>query len=290
MIRCFDPIDDLARLRIAKRGRRVSVVLPARNEAATVGAICTEIVTHLMGEHGLVDELLVMDDGSTDDTARVASAAGAQVIRVETVLPLVPAGEGKGNVLWKAVHRASGQIVVFCDSDLTSFTWRYVSRLVAPLLLDENVSFVKSFYVREKDGAGDGGGRTTELMARPLMTLLHPTIAGFRQPLSGEFAANRRVLEKIPFVEGYGVESAMLIDLANMLGPDALVQVDLGSKSHRHRPLCELSVQATEIAAVLLQRANVQVDTDHLSLMVGGIRETPVRVRERPPLEHLKHA
>jgi glucosyl-3-phosphoglycerate synthase len=290
MIRCFEPIDDLSRLRIAKCGRRVSVVLPARNEEATVGAICDEIVQNLMGEHGLVDELLVLDDGSIDDTARVATAHGATVVSVASILPLIGEGEGKGNVLWKAVHRATGHIVVFCDADLTSFTWRYVARLVAPLLLDPDVSFVKSFYERKVDGAGDGGGRTTELMARPLFTLLHPEIAGFRQPLSGEFAARRRVLERIPFVEGYGVESAMLIDLHRMLGEEALVQVDLGVKSHRHRPLSELSVQAAEIAAVILQRAGMKLDVSTLTLLVGGTTPVPVRVRERPPLEQLQHA
>ncbi len=290
MIRCFEPVDDLSRLRIAKCGRRVTVVLPARNEEATIGAICAEIRTQLMGEHGLVDELLVFDDGSQDNTAAVASQEGAIVVRTEDVLPLVGPGCGKGNALWKAVYKATGHIVVFCDADLTSFTWQYVSRLVAPLLLDADVQFVKSFYTRQQDGSGEGGGRTTELMARPLLTLLHPELADFRQPLSGEFAARRRTLERIPFVEGYGVESAMLIDLQRLVGSDALVQVDLGSKTHRHRPISELAVQAAEIAAVILQRSGVSVDVNDLSLLVGGTTPTPVRVKERPPLEQLQHA
>lgn len=242
-----------ARVAGAKRGRFVSVCLPARNEAGTVGAI----VERIAGLDGVVDEILVVDDRSTDATAEVAAAAGATVVPSE--------GDGKGDALYKAVSAAKGDVLAFCDADLRHFDHRFVLGLVGPLLLDDGLGFVKGSYQRP-----GGGGRVTELVARPLAELLLPEVAGFDQPLAGEFAARRHVLEAVPFVRGYGVDLALLVDVVRMLGPGGVAQVDLGVRHHRNRPLADLRPQARAVAAVALDRAGV--------LAAGG------RPAQRPPL------
>jgi glucosyl-3-phosphoglycerate synthase len=250
VVRTVAPTDlDPEALAERKRGLTVSVCLPARDEEATVGSIVATIV----GEcEALVDEVLVLDDGSSDETASVASSAGATVVAVEDVLPELPRGAGKGNVLWKSLAVAKGDLVVWCDADLETFTAHYVTRLVAPLLEDPGLAFVKADYHRP-----EGDGRTTQLVARPLLARFFPPLATVRQPLSGECAARSDLLEQLPFVESYGVEVGLLIDVLGAAGLDAMAQVDLGAKEHRHRPLAELSVQAGEIIDVILQRAGV---------------------------------
>jgi glucosyl-3-phosphoglycerate synthase len=242
-------------------GLAISVCLPARDEAATVGPIVETIVGECAA---LVDEVLVLDDGSSDDTAAVAASAGATVVAVDDVLPELPRGSGKGNVLWKSLAVAKGDLVVWCDADLETFTADYVTRLVAPLLDDPGLQFVKADYHRP-----EGDGRTTQLVARPLLARFFPPLATVRQPLSGECAARADLLEQLPFVESYGVEVGLLIDVLATAGLDAMAQVDLGAKEHRHRPLAELSVQAGEIIDTILNRAGVP---GHHQL------------RERPPM------
>jgi glucosyl-3-phosphoglycerate synthase len=222
---------------------------------------------------GFVHEVLVVDDSSTDATADVARSAGARVVATTDVLSDQPAGSGKGNAMWAGVRVLTGDIVVFCDADLESFTTSYVTRLVEPLLANPDVMLVKAFYQRPVDATGEGGGRTTELMARPLLSLQFPVLATLHQPLSGEFAIRRVVAESVPFVQGYGVEAGLLIDVLNRFGPDALAQVDVGIKRHRHRSLSDLAVQAREIASVILSRS-------------GALRAAPAHV-ERPPLSSL---
>ncbi len=243
---------ELARRKPA--GLTVSVCLPARDEAATIGPIC-ELVDREC--RPLVDELLVLDDGSSDDTAAVAAASGAKVVAVDDVLPDLPRGRGKGNVLWKSLVVCQSDIVVWCDADLESFSPSYVTHLVAPLLDDPDVQFVKGYYDRRPDAEGRGGGRNTELVARPLLARFFPALATLRQPLSGECAARADLLRRLPFVQSYGVEVGLLIDVLELVGLDAMVQVDLGEKVHRHRTLDELAVQAGEILDVVLQRAGV---------------------------------
>lgn len=258
-----------------KHGQRITVCIPARNEEDTVGSIVSEIVRELMGPAGLVDELLVLDDGSTDATAHVARQAGAQVINVGEALKDFDPGAGKGNALWAGLHASTGDIVAFCDGDLLTFTYRYVTRLVAPLLADPHLAFVKAFYDRPLDAEGNGGGRTTELLARPMFRLLYPQLARLHQPLSGEFAGRHDVLSTVPFVQSYGVEAGLLIDLLGLVGTTAITQVDLGVKRHRHRSLRDLSDQATEIAAVILDRSGVKLPEG----AAGGA------LPERPPLK-----
>ena len=269
-----------------KRGRTISVCLPARDEEATIGPIVEAIMRHLMAPNGppLVDELIVLDDRSTDETALVAERAGADVVRVDDVLPDTGPGRGKGNVLWTSVAASSGDIVVWCDTDLTSFTPSYVTRLVAPLLADEHVELVKGFYERPLDDAGNGGGRTTELVARPLLSMFFPPLASVRQPLGGECAARRRLLERLPFVEGYGVETGLLIDALREVGTRHMAQVDLGVRTHRHRTLAQLSEQASEITAVVLQRAGYALPEPIPPLVRADGETSAVLVSERPPM------
>ena len=281
-----EPIDDIERLIRSKEGRTVTVCIPARNEESTLGVIADEIVRVLMKPGAaLVDELIVVDDRSSDRTASVARAAGATVISTASLDAGSPPSLGKGNALWTGLKAASGDILVFCDADLESFSFRYVTRLVAPLLLDRELAFVKGFYDRHEDASGAGGGRTTELLARPLLTLLFPELVFLRQPLSGEFAGRTDVLREVPFIEGYGVEVGLLVDILRLYGADAIAQVDLGLKLHRHRSLAELSVQATEIAAVLLERAGAWTPgAEGLVVNYGGESPMPVPFGERPPL------
>ncbi|WP_318307359.1 glucosyl-3-phosphoglycerate synthase [Amycolatopsis solani] len=236
----------------AKRGTTVSVVIPARNEEATVGAIVGAIREEL---HGLlVDEILVVDSHSTDATAEVAAAAGADVVAQDAVFPGLDGLAGKGEALWKGVAATSGDLVVFVDGDLHDFTTDYVTGLLGPLLTDPSVAYVKGFYHRPLGAEADGGGRVTELVARPLLNMFWPELSGFVQPLAGEYAGRREVLESIPFVANYGVEIGHLIDLLELRGLDALAQVDLGHRVHRHQSTQALGRMAGQIMQTLFDR------------------------------------
>lgn len=287
-VRVLPPYHDSARsLAELKRGTTVSVCLPARNEETTVGRIVAAIRAGLMAPGvDLIDELIVMDDGSVDGTARVAADAGASVVRVSEVAPERPAGRGKGNVLWRSLTASTGDLIVWCDADLTSFTPSYITRLVAPFLADPQVQLVKGFYERVPDGAGNGGGRTTELVARPLLSLFFPGLATVRQPLGGEYAIRRSLAERLPFVEGYGVEVGLLIDTLRLVGIDAIAQVDLGVRTHRHHPLAHLAGQAAEITAVILGRANVALPEPLPPLLGASGASRPIEISEQRPLTH----
>lgn len=272
-------------LREAKGDHTISVCIPARNEEATVGTIVGAIHEHLASNgHSLVDEILVMDDRSTDATAAVAREAGARVVQVSDVLPEAGEGRGKGNVLWKSVAAAEGDLIVWIDADLTSFTPACVTGLVGPMLTDPAIAMVKGYYERPEIG-GTGGGRTTELMARPVLATLFPHLTSIRQPLGGEYAARRDVLEQVPFTMGYGVETGLLIDIERLVGLDRLAQVDLGVRVHRNRPLEELSVQAMEVLHAALRRADVEWQ-DHWShvLLRPDLEPVEAHVGVRPPL------
>ncbi len=245
---------DAAALARARDARRVSVCIPARNEAATIGPIVHAVLASLTAAGGgvdLVDEVLVIDDGSDDGTGAIAAAEGARVIEAEA-----PAG-GKGQAMAVALREAQGDVLAFVDGDVTNFAPHFVSGLLGPLLGDERVTLVKGYYQRPLHGAPDGGGRVTELMARPVIDLLFPALVGIEQPLAGETAGPRWVFEKCGLADGYAVELALLVDVAAHFGVGSIAQVDLGVRVHRNRPLDELRPQATDILRAALARAGV---------------------------------
>lgn len=242
-----------------KNGRTISVCIPARNEAATIAPILLRIKRELMDAHPLVDQLIVMDHESTDQTAEVASECGAAVIPANEVMSQFGPALGKGDVLWRSVEASTGDIVVWLDADLASFTAQYVSGLVGPMLNDESIALVRANYQRTLHGEGDEGGRVTELTARPILKLLYPELAHIRQPLGGEYAIRRDVALAMPFEVDYGVEMGLLIDVARTYGVDAIAQADLGVRTHRNRPLAELHEQAIQVMRAALTR-DVEID------------------------------
>ncbi len=293
-----------------KGATRVSVVLPALDEESTVGRIVASVRASL-GEgvpeaRRLVDELVVVDSGSTDRTAEVARAAGARVVAREDVLPDLPVVPGKGEAMWRGLAATEGDVVVFIDADLQSFTPSYVTGLLGPLLTDPSVQLVKAVYERPLvEGStvvSAGGGRVTELVARPLLNLLWPDLAGLVQPLAGEYAARRTLLESLPFPCGYGVEIALLVDTYDAHGLDAIAQVDLGVRVHRHHDEPRLGRMSAEILRTALDRLSRRGDLTSASALGTtltqfdrdsrgfSIRSHDVAALERPPLATLAGA
>ncbi|GAA0684835.1 glucosyl-3-phosphoglycerate synthase [Kitasatospora atroaurantiaca] len=248
----------LAAKKAAGPAGTVSVVLPALDEEPTVGEIVRVIRRELMERLPLVDELVVVDSGSVDRTAQMAADAGARVVHRDDILPRLPAAPGKGEVLWRSLLVTSGEIVCFIDADLREFDPAFVSGIVGPLLTDPEIQLVKAMYDRplETDGAvvPAGGGRVTELVARPLLNLHWPQLAGFVQPLGGEYAARRSLLEQLHFPTGYGVELGLLVDALDAVGLDALAQVDVGVRHHRHQDGQALGRMAATIYRTALER------------------------------------
>ena len=272
----------------ASLGVTISVCLPARDEEATVGHIVASVRRNLMERAPLVDEVVVMDDGSTDGTAEAAHWEGAKVHAVGDVLPALPSGSGKGNALWLSLFVTEGDIVCWVDADVRNFRPHFVTGLVEPLLRDATIGLVKGYYRRPLHGEPSGGGRVTELLARPLLSTLFPHLTGIVQPLGGEYAGRRDLLESVPFVEGWGVEIGLLIDVAERSGVDAIAQADLGVREHRNRTLDELAPQAMEVLATGLRRAGVA--PERLAPTLARFDDAydpvliPVETRERPPI------
>jgi glucosyl-3-phosphoglycerate synthase len=294
MIPSFDHADyTAAHLAHRKADHVISVCLPARNEQDTVGPIIERIRRELIEDVALVDEIIVIDDHSSDSTADTAAAAGAKVADAESVLPEYGEGHGKGEAMWKSLFVSQGDLVVWCDADVVDFRTSFVTGLVGPLLARPDLAFVKGFYRRPLAADGNGGGRVTELMARPLLSLLFPHLSPIVQPLAGEYAGRRAVLEQLPFVQGYGVDIGLLIDVADRFGVDAIGQSDLGSRVHRNRPLDELSPQAMSILQTALRRArtdlveNLEPLATSVTLHRPGLDLVTIDVAERPPLQHL---
>jgi glucosyl-3-phosphoglycerate synthase len=234
------PASSLASLKAAS-GLRVTVCIPARDEAMTVAGVVEPVASLL---EDLVDELIVVDDCSADGTGAIAEAFGARVVRRD-------AAPGKGAAMAAGLAASTGDIVVFLDADVRNFGSHYVTRLVEPLVADPAFVMVKGTY----DRPGAGGGRVTELLARPLLRRLFHELAFVRQPLAGEVAVRRHALEGMALEPGYGVEIGMLIDVARRFGPSAIAQVDLGERVHRNRPLDELAGQADEVLTAVLARS-----------------------------------
>jgi glucosyl-3-phosphoglycerate synthase len=290
-------------LTVAKRGagKTISVVLPALNEEDTVESVI-ESISPLVG--GLVDELIVLDSGSTDDTEIRAIAAGARVVTREQAVPEIAPRPGKGEVLWRSLAATSGDIVVFVDSDLIEPHPMFVPRLLGPLLTEDGIHLVKSFYRRPlntgdapsgREGA-TGGGRVTELVARPLLAALRPELGCVLQPLGGEYAATRELLTSVPFAPGYGVEIGLLVDTYDRLGLDAIAQVNLGVRAHRNRPLAELGPMSRQVVATLLSRCGIpdsgvgltQFFVDGPDGMDFTPRYSAVSLADRPPMNTIR--
>lgn len=292
-------VPDLAACK-AELGLSVSVVLPARNEQDTVAGVIDACMA-LAGT--LVDEIVVIDGASVDATAERAANAGARVHTDRQILPEYGPGLGKGDSLWRALTVTSGDIVVFVDADIRNPDPRFVYGLLGPLLVDPGLQLVKAFYDRPVEIGKilhpTGGGRVTELLARPLLNLFWPELAGLVQPLSGEYAGRRELLEALPFFTGYGVELGMLIDTLALAGPAAIGQVDLEERVHRNQDLEALSRMAFGIAQVAMRRlaaegrltgggALPQTYVQFTRAPDGVARaEHEVEIVERPPLRTL---
>lgn len=278
----------------AKRGRTVSVVLPALNEENTVADVVASI-RPLLGT--LVDELIVLDSGSTDATAERALAAGAEVISREQAVPELDPMPGKGEVLWRSLAVTSGDVIAFVDSDLIDPDPAFVPKLLGPLLLVDDMHLVKAYYRRPLRQAGavdaHGGGRVTELVARPLLAALRPELSQVLQPLGGEYAGTRELLTSVPFAPGYGVEIGLLLDTYDRLGLSAIGQVNLGVRTHRNRPLADLGVMSRQILGTVLGRSGVQDSGAALTQfpLIGDAftaHSTEVSLADRPPMNTLR--
>lgn len=288
----FDVTDLMAGL--SERGERVSVVIPARNEAATVGEVVAGLRRELVESVPLVSELVVIDSDSTDSTAEIAADAGAVVHRSADIAPHLGSHRGKGEALWKSLFVTTGDVLVFVDADLTEWGPHFVTGLVGALTADPATLLVKGWYDRVLDVEGrppsTEGGRVTELVARPVLDMWWPELAGVVQPLAGEWAARRSLMESLTVPIGYGVEIASLIDTCTRHGLGAVAQVDLGSRAHRHQKDHDLAVMAAELLAVVHARRDgapldIDVAADELEQFTrdGGWRTRPVPLTQRPP-------
>jgi glucosyl-3-phosphoglycerate synthase len=254
----FERIDDLVRLK-RQQGVTISLGLPALNEEETIAAIVKSVKTELMDRHPLLDEIVLIDSRSTDRTREICAELGIPVYIHQDILPEHGSYRGKGETLWKSMHVLKGDIIAWIDTDIRNIHPRFVYGLIGPLLKDQRVQFVKGFYKRPIRGPGGvlqstGGGRVTELTARPLFNLFYPELSGLIQPLAGEQAGRRTVLEQLPFFTGYGVETGLLLDLLLQYGLRAIGQVDLKRRVHRNQSLASLSVMSFGILQVVMQR------------------------------------
>lgn len=282
----------LDELLAAKGDQRVSLVVPARNEAATVGDVVTRVREALVETVALLDEIVVIDSDSTDETYAVAADAGAVVHRSAEVRPDLGTRPGKGEAMWKSLFVTSGDLMVFMDADLLDWDTHFVPGLLGPLLTRPSVQLVKGFYERpgfdelnQRESAYEGG-RVTELVARPLLSLLFPPLAGLVQPLAGEWAVRRSLFETLSVPTGYAVELAALVDTWRAHGLDAIAQVDLGSRAHRHQALRDLGAMATQILTAGWARSTHSHHADEVPLTQfgPGVERTQVAVPvlERP--------
>ncbi|NKW08243.1 glucosyl-3-phosphoglycerate synthase [Rhodococcus hoagii] len=284
----------IAELERAKAGRTVSVVLPALDEEKTVAGV-VDTIHPLLG--GLVDELIVLDSGSSDATAERAAAAGATVISREDAVPGLPPVAGKGEVLWRSIAASTGDLIAFVDSDLVEPDPAFVPKLLGPLLTVDGIHLVKGYYRRPLRVSGtedaNGGGRVTELVARPMLAALRPELTCVLQPLGGEYAGTRELLSSVPFAPGYGVEIGLLLDTYDRLGLGAIGQVNLGVRKHRNRPLSELGVMSRQIIGTMLRRCGVDDTGAGLTqFLVDGDSFVPaytdVSLADRPPMSTVR--
>ena len=285
----------LEELAAAKGDRTVSLVVPARNEAATVGDVVGRVREALVDTVALLDEIVVVDSDSTDATYDVAADAGAVVHRSAEIRPDLGTLPGKGEAMWKSLFVTTGDLLVFMDADLLDWDTHFVPGLLGPLLTRPEVDLVKGFYERPLLAGGEvgvfEGGRVTELVARPLIALAFPELADLVQPLAGEWAIRRSLFETLSVPTGYAVELAALVDTLRLRGLDAIAQVDLGRRAHRHQALRDLGAMSAQIMAAALQRSTTAFRTgDGVALRQFAASEAGIEVvdrvvptTERPP-------
>ena len=253
-----------------KQGLTISLGLPALNEAETLGNIIHTIKRALVEEAPLLDEMILIDSGSTDDTVKIAEDLGVSVYVHQEILPDYGSYRGKGEALWKSLSVLRGDIIAWIDTDIKNIHPGFVCGLLGPLLAEPDIHYVKGFYRRPirvgRRLSASGGGRVTELTARPFLNLFFPELSGIIQPLAGEYAGRREILERVPFFTGYGVETGLLIDIYNLLGPRAIAQVDLEERIHRNQSLPALSQMSFAIIQVFLQRLQ---ESNSIALLEG---------------------
>lgn len=288
------PLDELA----ARRRRTASILLPARNEAPTIGPIVEALLP--LREAGVVEQIAVLDD-STDGTGDIAASLGAEVHDQSSLRPEFGPVQGKGDAMWRGLSIARGDVVCFLDADSEQFGAHFALGLLGPVLTRDDIQFVKAFYRRPLRLEGlklpEGGGRVTELTARPLLNRFFPELAGFLQPLAGEIAARRELLESVPFACGYAVEISMLIDVWRRVGRDGLAQVDLDVRQNQHQPLADLTVMAAAVMSGVLRKleddGRLMPSPDpgfHAPAAGGGFERRDVPFMERPPARSLRRS
>ena len=296
--RAFSDLQALAALK-RRQGLTISLGLPALNEELTIGDEIAVLRRALMEDVALLDEIAVIDSGSSDRTVAVARALGVRVHQHAEILPEVGAFDGKGEALWKSLHVLHGDVIVWLDTDIRNIHPQFVYGLVGPLLHEPRIAYVKGYYQRPLNvgtsHSANGGGRVTELTARPLLNLFFPELSGLIQPLAGEYAGRRELLERLPFFTGYGVEIGHLIDILERFGLDRIGQVDLETRVHRNRDLDSLSLSAFAIIQVVMARVGDRAGyplREQMNTAMKRVRTLPapgldvreVREHERPPI------
>jgi glucosyl-3-phosphoglycerate synthase len=269
----------------AERECRVSVCLPARNEARTIGPILADLMP--LRDRGVLDQVVVVDR-SSDQTAEIARSLGAEVHSQDDLMPELGPVLGKGDAMWRALRVLTGEVICFLDADSEQFGAHFACGVLGPLLCRPEIAFVKAFYRRPfrigETTVPDGGGRVTELTARPLLNLFYPDLAAVHQPLAGEIAARRELLERLPFATGYGVDIGLLIDVYAAVGLDGIAQVDLDVRQNAHQPLRDLGPMASAVLETVAARLERE---GRLAPHLPIARAAPL---ERPPLESLRAA
>jgi glucosyl-3-phosphoglycerate synthase len=273
---------------IAARRQTVSVCLPARECAATIGPIVATLAA--MRDRGAIDEVVVIDAASADATGQIAADAGATVYQEAELMAHHGPVAGKGDAMWRALSVLGGELICYLDADLPEFPAHFPVGLLGPLLEFEEVEFVKAYYRRPFQHGelvvADGGGRVSHLLARPALAIFYPALAAVHQPLAGEIAARRSLLERLPFMTGYGVEMAMLLDVLDAVGLDGMAQVDLDLRRNSHQPLLDLSAMSycvLRVIAARLEREGRLLGLDPGALLLDG-RDVSVPPLERPPM------
>lgn len=283
-----------------KQGLTISLCIPTLNEEKTIAKEIVIFKSELMNRYPLLDEIAVIDSGSTDATREVADSFGADVYLASDILPEVGDKKGKGENLWKAIYQLKGDIIVYVDADIKNIHTRFVYALVAPLVYRSEIKYVKAFYDRPLAMSNvvrpSGGGRVTEILVRPLFSLFFPELAAIIQPLSGEYAVRREVLEAIPFPIGYGVETSHLIDIYHIWGMEAFSQTDLGKRIHRNQATRDLGKMSFGILQTFLRRVQalgIIKDLPDIGKVLRQFQagedvyqqiEYEIREEERPPM------